>query len=202
MSPTQASKSSTSLLFSSSTSNYHRQRILADQLQRAMDSLNQQTAVEDISEEEEDENDNRDDLDGGLPPRESRHRLHIVEDDAATTLSMLDTYSSQLLQGRMPDNDSDSSDDSLHHDIGGNHARSVQVEGEDDESDASSSRPYPGGGGGGSGSYVSMFRRSRLLGGRVGEESPIDSDEELGTTADQSKCVLQAFNLKACKKAN
>ena len=207
MSPTQASKSSTSLLFSSSTSNYHRQRMLADQLQRAMDSMNQQTAVEDISEEEEDDgNDSRDDLDGSSPPRESRHRLHIVEDDTATTLSMLDTYSSQLLQGRMPGNDSDSSDDSLHHDTGGggNHARSFQVEGEDDESDvSSSSRPYPVGG---SGSFVSMtvldsieaIRRSRLFGGgRVGEESPIDSDEELETTADQSKIVLNAFTLKA-----
>ena len=171
--------------------------------------MNQQTAVEDISEEEEEDgNDSQDDLDGGSPPRESRHRLHIVEDDTATTLSMLDTYSSQLLQGRMPGNDSDSSDDSLHHDTGGggNHARSFQVEGEDDESDvSSSSRPYPVGG---SGSFVSMtvmdsieaIRRSRLFGGgRVGEESPIDSDEELETTADQSKIVLSyyAFTLKA-----
>ena len=215
MSPTQASKSSTSLLFSS-TSNYQRQRILADQLQRAMDSLNQQTAEQDISEddEEEDDDDNRDDLDG-VAPRESRHRLHIVEDDAATTLSMLDAYSSQLLHARTADNDSDSSD-SLHHhhhhhgdeDRG---RRSFHIEGEDsDEQTPSSSsaaaRPYPGGGG----SYVSMsvldsieaLRRSRLLRGRVGEQNPIESDEEeLETTADQSKLVCRlCFNSRLARQ--
>lgn len=147
-----------------------------------MDSLNQQT-TEDISEEDED---NQDDLDG--PPRESRHRLHIVEDDTATTLSMLDAYSSQLLRpARAPDNDSDSSD-SLHHDE--DQARSFHVEDDDSDEHSPSPRPYPGGG-----SYVSMsvmdsieaIRRSRLLRGRVGEQSPIDSDEELQTTTDQSK---------------
>ena len=160
-----------------------------------MDSLNQQS-TEDISEEEED---NRDDLDGSS--RESRHRLHIVEDDAATTLSMLDAYSSQLLRARLPDNVSDSSD-SLHHDEG--QVRSFHVEEDESDEQSPSPCPYPG-----SGSYVSMsvmdsieaIRRSRLLRGRVGEQSPSDSDEDLQTTTDQSKLyVFCAFNVKACKK--
>lgn len=150
-----------------------------------MDSLNQQT-TEDISEEEEDEE--RDDHDG--PPRESRHRLHIMEDDAATTLSLLDAYSHlhPLVHAGIPDNDSDSSD-SLHHDE--DHARSFQVEDDDSDEHSPSPRPYPGG------SYVSTsvldsieaLRRSRLLRGRMGEQSPIDSDVELETTTDQSKLL-------------
>jgi hypothetical protein len=77
------------------------------------------------------------------------------------------------------------------------------VEGDGDESDvSSSSHPYPGVGGAGGvgGSYVSMtvmdsieaLRRSRLLGGgRVGEESPTDSDDELETTGDLSKICFE-----------
>lgn len=209
MSPTQASKSSTSLLFSSSASNYTKQRILADQLQRAMDSLNQQTVEEDPSEEEDDDNiDNRDDINGGgLLQRESRHRLHIVEDDTAATLSMFDAYSRQLLRERTPDNDSDSTD-SLHdnrHD--GDHARSFQVEAEDDDVDgqlpSSSSYPYPVGGLSTSVlDSIEAIRRSRLLRGRVGEESPVDSDEDLETTADQSKLcfVLKLSILRLVKE--
>ena len=150
-----------------------------------MDSLNQQTA-EDISEEEEDDDDERGDRDG--PPRESRHRLHIIEDDAATTLSMLDAYSHlhARVHATISDNDSDSSD-SLHHDEG--HAHSFQVEDDDIDEHSPSPHPYPGG------SYVSTsvldsieaMRRSRLLRGRVGEQSPTDSDEDLENTADQSK---------------
>ena len=142
--------------------------------------------TQNISEEEDEDH-----LDS--PPRESRHRLHIVEDGTATTLSMLDAYSHLPSLGARSHHNHDDSDSLLgspqrHEDA------SFHVEDSDDEQ-SPSPHPYTSGGG----SYVSTsvldsieaLRRSRLLRGRVGEQSPIDSDDDLQATSDgQSKSFV------------
>ena len=178
MSPTQASKGSASFLFNLNL-NYNRQRSLSDQLQRVMETLNQTT--EELSDEDDDDNNGLD-----SPPGESRHRLHLIE-NLSPPFDLMDTYGHLNALGARNHNNSLSSN---------SHDASFHADDSDDDSPSPHGYPGP--------SFVSQsvldsveaLRRSRLLtGGRVGEQSPIDSDEELHTcttTAGQSKLMLSA----------
>ena len=176
MSPTQASLSSASYLFSH---NRYRNSTFPDPLQRVMEGLNRVT--EDVSDEEDDN------LLDSSQLGESRHRLHLVENvspgfDIIDAYSHLHPLSSHPLSARNHDNSasSDSHDASIHEDDSDDHSPPLH--------------PYMG-------SYVStsvldsvelndLLRRSRLL-RRMGEQSPEETGEDLETTAaDQSKCQM------------
>lgn len=181
MSSTQASKGSASFLFNLN-SNYNRQRTLSDQLQRAMETLNQTTEELNLSNEDDDDNNSL-----NSPPGESRHRLHLVE-NLSPPFDLMDVY------GRL--NTLGATD---HHNSYSSNSHDASLHADESDDDSSSLHDYPGP------SFISqsvldsveVLRRSRLLTrGRVGEQSPIDSDEELQTTAaGQSKFVFSAYTI-------
>ena len=168
VSPTQASKSSASFLFNPNPNSiYERQRSLADQLQRVMETLNHSTPAQNVSDDDEDDGD-ADSLDG-----ESRHRLHLVE-NLSPPFDYFDTVASLSLGLRNRDNNSSLSTSS--------NEASFHVDELDEGSPSPNTYPKP--------SYVTMsvldsvdlMRRSRLLRERMGERSALESDEELEAT--------------------